>query len=89
MSEQTARDITIAAQCFAKPTTSHLVLVPELVTVIADALAQARREEREACAKLVEVIELGSPSGRSAHEQRNLFEIMDKIALAIRQREGA
>ena len=82
MSEQTARDLVTEWHA-PKYVREHLIAK---ITV---ALAQARREEREACAELVEVMELGSPSGRSAHEQRNLFEVMDKIASAIRQREGA
>jgi hypothetical protein len=43
-----------AAQCWCKPTTSHLVMEPALCEVFAAELAAAVAEERERCAQIVE-----------------------------------
>ena len=52
------------------------------------ALMMARREEREACASLVEVQELIDPSGMSSKEQVRIYSILAKVAQAIREQEG-
>jgi len=59
--EPTQQDYFEAAQCWCDPTTSALVMQPELAIVIARAIARARHAgevaERERCARLADAYE--------------------------------
>jgi len=53
-------------------------------TLLSHAFAAVRAEERERCASLLEVMELGNPSGLSRNEQLHIFTVLQKCADILR-----